>query len=170
MKEKLKTHFLNFGPRKFVTTAVIVLFILDVVNCYYLKLYWMSKSMSDILVQESIKRSSLLIEDFSRDTLMEMTGFVNNTFFFFLLIILANNLFFYFFYLKKRLWAQGYVLFYTLTAALFSLTFIFDNANLGVGWIIYNVLTIFVYIYLYFGVKLLKNETVIIPVSGKKGR
>lgn len=157
-------------PRRFVVITVIVLFILDVINCFYLKLYWMSKGMSTILVQESVKRSSLMIEDFSRDTLLEMTGFVDNTFAFFLIIILANNLFFYFFYLKKKLWAQGYVLFYTLTAALFSLTFIFDNANLGFGWVIYNTMTIFVYVYLYFGVKMLKKETVIIPVSGKKGQ
>jgi hypothetical protein len=168
MKEKLKAHFLAFGPRRWVVFTVISLIITDLINCYYLKLYWLNKGVSDTLVQRSITQGGLLIEDFDRATLSEMTGFVNNTFYFFLFIILANNYFFYFFYLRKRLWAQGYVLFYALSAAVFSLSFIFDNAGLGAGWMSYNIFTIPFYIYLFLGVKLLKIETTL--VSEKKGR
>lgn len=142
-------------------------------NSWYLKLYWVKKDYAQMMMKLSIKQSGLLVEEFNPDTLAEMLAFLNNTFHFFLLIILANNLFFYFFYLRKRLWAQGFVLFYTLTAALFSVTLIFDNAGLGSGWLIYNIVTIFMYIYLYFGVKVLRPETTISkasPARGKKAR
>jgi hypothetical protein len=168
MLEKLRSHFLKVGPRRFVIVAVIVLTLFDVVNSYYLKLYWLKKDLSTTLVLQSIGRSGITVEDFSRDTLSEMVGFLNNTFYFFLLVVLANNLFFYFFYLKKKLWAQGYVLFYTLTAALFSITFILDKDTMGFWWTLYNVSTVIVYVYLYFGVKLLKPETTL--EGGKKGR
>ena len=168
MKDKMKQHFLNFGPKRFVIFTVIILIVLDVINSYYLKIYWLQKDLSHTMVLQSIKRGELMVEDFSQTTLNEMTAFVNNGFYFFLLLIFANNLFFYIFYLRKKLWAQGYVLFYTLTASLFSLTFIFDNAGLGMGWMAYNVLTIPIYIYLYFGVKLLKLETTL--GHEKKGR
>lgn len=166
MKEKLREHFLKWNARRFVISTTIILIVLDLINSYYLKLYWLKKDLSTMMVLQSIKRSNLVVEDFSSETLLEMTGFVNNTFSFFLLLILINNFFFYFFYLKKKLWAQGYVLFYTLTAALFSLTFVFDHAGLGWGWMLYNFSTIFIYLYLYLGVKLLKNETIL--VSEKK--
>jgi hypothetical protein len=168
MKQKLKAHFMNLGPRRFVGGTVLLLFILDIINSYYLKLWWLKKDISRGLMTQSIQRGQLVLSDFSQETLVEMTKFIDNCFYFFLIVILANNLFFYFFYLRKKLWAQGYVLFYTLTAALFSLTFIFDHAGLGWGWILYNCSTIFVYVYLYLGVKLLKNETTLLPQ--KKGQ
>lgn len=120
------------------------------------------------MVEQSIAQSGYLIEDFAQSTISEMTGFVNNTFYFFLFIILANNYFFYCFYLRKKLWAQGYVLFYVLSAAIFSVSFIVDNVDLGVGWIIYNILSIPFYIYLFLGVKMLKCETTL--ANEKKAR
>ena len=168
MKEKLKAHYLKFGPRTFVSLTVIVLLILDFINSYYLKLYWKSKDMSNMMVRQSMKINSLNIEDFSAETILEMTKFIDKMFMFFLLIILANNLFFYFFYLRKKLWAQGFVLFYALTAALFSVTFILDNGGLGAGWMIYNLSTIFIYAYIFAGVKVTKAETTL--EDGKKGR
>lgn len=168
MKDKLKDHFLKFGPRRFVIFTVVSLLITDLVNGYYLKLYWIGKNASELLVQQSIARSGYLAEDFSPSTLAEMTGFVNNTFYFFLLIILVNNVFFYFFYLRKKLWAQGFVLFYALTAAFMSVAFLFDNAGLGMGWMLYNFLTIPYYAYIFLGVKLLKDETTL--GHEKKGR
>jgi len=169
MKDKLKSHFLKIGPRRFVVSTVSILIILDIINCWYLKLYWLKKKMSILLVHQSVARSGLNIEDFSGATIQEITGFVDNTFYFFLFVILANNSFFYFLYLKKRLWAQGYVLFYTLTTAILSVSFIFDNADLGFGWLVYNFLTIPSYLYLFLGIKLLKAETTN-PGRGKKGR
>ena len=171
MMEKLKAHYMKFGPRNCVVATVVILLILDILNTIYLRLFWLKKDLSTTLVFQSIRRSELLVEDFSRDTIMEMTGFLNNTFYFFLFLILANNLFFYFFYLRKKLWAQGYVLFYTLTAAIFSVTFLIDDADLGWGWTLYNLSTFFIYLYLYFGVKLLKQETTdFIPEYGKKAQ
>ncbi len=163
MKEKLKQHYLKFGPRPFVAATVLILAILDFVNSYYLKLYWTQKDISRQVVLQSILRSQMTIEDFSQDTMAELMGFVDNCFYFFLILILINNLFFYFFYLRKKLWAQGFVLFYTITAALFSVVFIFDGTNMGLGWTLYNIITIFIYLYLYAGVKLLKEETTILP-------
>lgn len=168
MREKLKAHYLRFGPRRFVIFTVLTLLVTDLLNSYYLKLYWAKKGLSTAMVYLSIKRSSLSIDEFSPETLMEMSGFVDNAFSFFLLVVLANNLFFYLFYLRKKLWAQGFVLFYALTATFFSLTFIFDGADLGIGWLAYNLLTIPYYLYVYTGVKLLKAETTLEP--GKKGR
>jgi hypothetical protein len=167
MKEKLKNHFLNFGPQRFVIFTVLSLFATDILNCYYLKLYWLKKDVSLMMVYQSVTQTGALVEDFNPDTISEMVGFVNNTFYFLLLIILVNNAFFYLFYFKKRLWAQGYVLFYTLTAALFSVSFVIDNVGLGAGWMAYNILSLPFYLYLFFGVKLLKLETTI-PAREKK--
>lgn len=168
MKEKLRAHYLKLGPRLFVSAAVITLLALDLINSWYMKLYWVKKDISSILIRQSARQSGLIIEDFNADTLFEMTSFINNMFYFFIFIIITNNLFFYFFYLRKRLWAQGYILVYTLSAAIFSMTFIFDNAGLGPLWMSYNILTIFIYAYVYAGVKLLKPETTL--ASGKKGQ
>lgn len=173
MKQKIRTHFLKFGPQRFVLVTVSLLLLTDLLNSWYLKLYWVKKDYAQVLIKSSIRRGGMMVEEFHPDTMAEMLGFLNNTFNFFLLIILANNIFFYFFYLRKRLWAQGFVLFYTLTAGLFSLTLLFDNSGLGSGWFIYNFLTIFMYIYLYLGVKVLRPETTVekfTPSRGKKGR
>ena len=168
MMKKLKAHYLKIGPRTCVVGTVLLLIVLDVVNSIYLRLYWLKKDLSTTLVHQSIRRSELILEDFSPETLMEMKGFIDNTFYFFLFLVLINNIFFYFFYLRKKLWAQGYVLFYTLTAAIFSVSFVLDNSGLGMGWMAYNIITIFIYAYLYFAVKLLKAETTeVIPASGK---
>lgn len=167
MREKFREHFLKIGPRRFVNFAVIVLVILDLLNTWYLKLYWMSKNYSLVLVYQSIRQMGYPVEDFSRETILEMQGFLDNTFYFLVFIILINNLFFYFFYYKKRLWAQGYVLFYTITGAILAVSFIVDNGGLGAWWMLYNVLTIFVYGYLFAGVKLLKDETTIPPSPGR---
>ncbi len=168
MLERFRPHYLKLGPRRFVVGTVITLLVLDVLNCYYLKLYFMAKRLGSQIVHSSISLSELQVHDFSRDTVTEMSSFINNSFDFLLVLVVANNLFFYLFYLKQRLWAQGYVLFYTLTAALFSLTFVVDPAGLGAGWLVFNVLTIFVYAYLYVGVKVLRPETTL--EGGRKGR
>jgi hypothetical protein len=151
MMEKMKQHFLSLGPRRFVIGAVIALIILDLVNTVYLRLYW--------LVHQMILKNGYTLENFSSDTILEMKGFIDHTFYFFLFLMLVNNLFFYTFYLRKKLWAQGYVLFYTLTAAILGLSFIFEGVNLGWWWLLYNCATIPVYVYLYFGVKVLKYQT-----------
>lgn len=170
MLEKLKTHYLNLGPRRFVIGAVILQCILDVINTYFLKIYWLKKDLSTVMVQQAIIRNGETLESFSPDTIFEMKSFIDNTFYFFLFLIFINNIFFYFFYLRKKLWAQSYVLFYTLTAAIFAVSFILDPDDFGWAWAIYNFSTIFIYLYLFFGAKLLKNETTIIPEDGKKGR
>ncbi len=168
MKEKLKNHFLKFGPRRFVIFTIVTLLITDLINCYYLKLYGLSKNISLVMVHQTIAKSGQILEDFSVDTIQEMAGFVSNSFYFFLLIIIINNLFFYFFYLRKKLWAQGYVLVYAITGALLQLSFIFDDGGLGPSWMTYNILTIPYYLYLFLGVKLLKPETTIPKVQAAK--
>jgi hypothetical protein len=159
MMEKIKAHFLKFGARQFVWCAVILLFILDLANSWFLRFYWLKKDFSTTLVHQAILKQNYAIENFSLETIQEMRSFLDNMFYFFLLLIMVNNLFFYIFYLRRKLWAQGYVLFYTLTAAIFALSFIFDHAGLSTGWMIYNLMTIPIYVYLYLGVKLLKRET-----------
>lgn len=159
MKEKLKAHYLKFGPRRFVIFAVMTLIITDVVSMFYLKLYWTAKGMSMMMVERAAQMNGLTMDALTRESIQEVLNLVNNAFTFFLLVIVINNLFFYGFYLKKRLWAQGYVLVYTLTAALFSVTFILEGAGLGMGWLFYNILLIPYYAYVYLGVKLLKAET-----------
>jgi len=170
MKEKIRNHFLKFGPRRFVVFTVLTLVILDLINSWYMKLYWKSKDVSLRGVQLAAAQNGMRVADFGKGTIDEMKGLFDNAFYFFLLVILVNNFFFYFFYLRKKLWAQGYVLFYALTAALFSLAFVMDDAGMGFGWMFYNASTILIYTYIFLGVKLLKAETVIIPEGGKKGR
>lgn len=150
---------MKFGPRRFVYMAVGVLLILDIINSYFLRVYWLNKDLSTTLVHQMVQKNGYVLENFSSDTINEMKSFLDNTFYFFLFLILVNNLFFYAFYLKKKLWAQGYVLFYALTAAIFALSFLIDHAGLSLGWIAYNIMTIPIYVYLYLGVKVLKYET-----------
>lgn len=170
MKERIKVHFKRWNPRYFVSFTVISLIITDLLNGYYLKIFWAKKEMSMNLVKQSIASGGMVFEDFSTDTILEMSGFVDNTFYFFLFLVLINNLFFYLFYYLKRLWAQGFVLFYTLSAAILAVTFIFDNSGLAPQWTFYNILSIPFYAYLFVGVKFLKEETTIIPASGKKAQ
>lgn len=169
MKEKIVSHFKRWNCRYFVIFTVLSLLITDLLNGYYLKLFWANKDMSLNLVRQSITQGGMIIEDFSLETINEMVGFVDNTFYFFLFLVLVNNVFFYFFYYLKKLWAQGFVLFYTFSAALLAVTFIIDDGGLHPAWKIYNVLSIPFYLYLFLGVKVLKNETTN-PVSEKKGR
>lgn len=159
MLQKIKNHFKKLDPRKFVVFTVLTLVITDLINGWYLMLYWANKDYGSILMNESMRRGGMQVSDFNSATLNEMHAFMDNLFHFFLFIILANNLFFYFFYLRKRQWAQGFVVFYTLTASLFSLTLLFDNANMGAGWFFYNLATIPLYLYLFVGVRTLKEET-----------
>lgn len=165
MKEKLLAHFRKFGPRRFVIFTVITLLVTDLLNSWYLKLWWVAKNMSMKGVQMSADRAGLEVADLTPASISELTGLFNNMFFFFIIIILINNFFFYTFYLRRKLWAQGFVLFYTLTAAALSAMFLIDNAGLGFTWYAYNILMCPVYVYLYFGVKLLKEETVDLPAK-----
>jgi hypothetical protein len=172
MIHKLKPHYKKLSPQRFVILTVLTLLVLDFINCYYLKLYWLKKGLSRLMVYQSVQMNELTVESLTPGTIRELIGLVDNAFYFFIILILVNNIFFYFFYLRKKLWAQGFVLFYTLSAAIFSLSFIFDNAGLGMGWMAYNFLTIIIYLYLYLGVKILKNETTVVinPGHEKKGR
>jgi hypothetical protein len=169
MKEKLKAHFLSLGPRRFVFGAVGLLVIMDLIFSYYLKLVWATKGISQLALKIALSNQKISAYELSADTLRELEQLGNNTFYAFIFIVLLNNLFFYGFYLRKKLWAQGYILFYTFTNMFLNLIFIFDNNGMGAGWVAYNIGTIFIYCYLYLGVKLLKDETTI-PARGKKGR
>ncbi len=160
MKEKIKSHFQKIGGRKFVILAVLILIITDLLNTWYLQLYWVNKGFSQTFLRLSAEHGGMTLEELNPDTVTEVKNMVDRGFYLFLMIILANNFFFYFFYLRRKLWAQGYVLFYTLTAALFAVTFLFEGTALGIPWFSYNVSTILIYAYLYLGVKLLKEETV----------
>jgi hypothetical protein len=163
MKDKLLAHFHKIGARRFVVGTVIILVVLDILNCVYLKLAWVQNDLSQRMVLQIINQMKLQPADFNPTTMLEIRGLVDKSFDFFMFIILINNLFFYFFYLRKKLWAQGYVLFYTLTAAIFSGTLLFDGYGMGSGWLIFNLMTIPFYVYLYMGVKLLKDETTLVP-------
>lgn len=172
MREKLTAHFRKLGPRRFVVATVVTLIITDLLNSWYLRLWWVAKNMSETFLVQSSQRSGVSLEELGPASISELKQFFDQSFYFFLAIILANNLFFYIFYLRRKLWAQGFVLFYALTAAALSLTFLFDNAGLGTTWFIYNLVMIFVYTYMFLGVKYLKADTVDLPNpgSGKKGQ
>lgn len=159
MKEKIKAHFLKFNPRHFVVFTVLTLFVTDLVNTWFLRIFWQSKNMSLNILRTIFAQKGVNLNDFSAPSIEEMVGFVANSFSFFLFIILVNNLFFYLFYLRRKLWAQGFILFYALTGALLQLTYIFDSETVGRGWIVYNLLTIPYYLYIFLGVKFLKAET-----------
>jgi hypothetical protein len=159
MLQKLKPHFLKLGPRRFVIGTVILLVILDLINSYYLRIWWQHRDLSiqmtkTIAIQQGVDWSTI-----SNDTVKEVRALIDNAFYFFLFIVLINNFFFYAFYLRKKLWAQGYVLFYTLTTSIFAITFLVEGPILGMPWYLYNLATLFIYAYLYLGVKLLKYET-----------
>lgn len=156
---KVKTHFLSFGPRRFVISAVLVLIILDIINSIYLRSYWVFKNLSRQTVEKLANNQGLEFSQLSEQTITEVTAMVNNAFFFLLFIILINNIFFYIFYLRKKLWAQGYVLFYAISNSVLAILFLVEGPIVGWPWFIYNLGTMFLYFYLYLGVKVLKYET-----------
>ena len=160
MINKLKSHYLKLGPRPFVIATALILLILDIINSIYLRLYWTFKKLSLVIVERLAHGQGLELGQLSDQTIIEVQGMVNNAFFFFLFIVIINNLFFYFFYLRKKLWAQGYVLFYTISNSILAVTFLIEGPILGLPWFIYNFATMFIYLYLYMGVKT-------IPVSEK---
>lgn len=159
MLQKFKPHFLKLGPRRFVIGTVLLLIILDLLNSYYLRIWWQHRDLSILMTKTLAMRQGIDWSTLSQESISEVRGLVDNAFYFFLFIVLINNFFFYAFYLRKKLWAQGYILFYTLSAALFAVTFIYEGPILGLGWFIFNISTLFLYAYMYVGVKLLKFET-----------
>lgn len=165
MRDKLLSHYRKFGPRRFVLFTVLTLALTDLINSWYLRLWWVAKDMSGMGVRMTAEKSNIALADLGPDTIREVRAMFDNMFFLFLLIILVNNFFFYAFYYRRKLWAQGFVLFYALTAAGLSFVFLFDNAGLGTGWYLYNLLMSGVYLYLFVGVKVLKEETVDLPGS-----
>ncbi len=168
MLEKIKPHFLKLGPRRFVIGTVVLLQILDLVNSYYLRLYWVHKDLSRLYVERLALTQGLNFQELSPGSLREITQVIDNGFFFFLFIILLNNLFFYVFYLRRKLWAQGYILFYTLSNAALAVLFLAEGPVLGAAWFSYNLATILIYAYLYLGVKVLKQETTSPTPAGEK--
>lgn len=163
MKEKLINHYRKLAPRQFVAATVTILVILDILNGLYLKLSWAKNGLSKNMVLTIIQGMKLQASDFDQASMAEIGGLVDKSFDFFLFLILMNNLFFYLFYLRQKIWAQGYVLFYTLTGAMFSGFMIFDGYGMGAGWITFNLLAVPLYMYLYLGVKVLKFETTLVP-------
>lgn len=159
MLQKFKPHFLKLGPRRFVVGTVLLLVILDLLNFYYLRIWWKFRDMSFVITKMAAKLAGRDWDYLTQDSINEVMALCDNAFYFFLFIVFVNNLFFYCFYLRKKLWAQGYVLFYTLTTALFAFTFLIEGPILGYGWFIFNLSTLFIYLYLWLGVKLLKYET-----------
>lgn len=159
MLQRFKPHFLKLGPRRFVIGTVLLLIVLDLVNSYYLRIWWQHRDLSILMTKTIATKQGLDWSTLSQDSINEVRGLIDNAFYFFLFIVLINNFFFYAFYLRKKLWAQGYVLFYTLTTALFAVTFIVEGPVLGGAWYAYNLATLFIYAYMYVGVKLLKFET-----------
>lgn len=155
----IKNHFLKLNPKIFVVFTVLLLFLLDLVNSYYLRLYWGHQNLSLIYVQQIALAQGLDINQLSGQSIQEIKKVIDNGFFLFLLIILLNNIFFYFFYLRKKLWAHGYVVFYALTNSILAIIFIVEGPVLGVPWFIYNLMTVFLYFYLFLGIKFLKTET-----------
>jgi hypothetical protein len=142
-----------------VIFAVLVLIILDIINSMYLRSYWVFKNLSRQTVEKLANNQGLEFSQLSEQTITEVTGMVNNAFFFLLFIILINNFFFYLFYLRKKLWAQGYVLFYAISNSVLAILFLVEGPIVGWPWFVYNLGTMFLYFYLYLGVKVLKYET-----------
>jgi hypothetical protein len=167
MKEKLRQHFLKIGPRRFVLMTIFSLLILDLLTGHSFRMSLIQNGFSEKIVQLSIKQANLQASDLSNETLSEVHNLMNMSLDFMLGLILVNNIFFYFFYFKKKLWAYSYVAFYTLTAGFLSLSMIFDK-HVSTGWLIFNIATIPMYLYLFLGVKLLKAETTLAPK--KKGQ
>lgn len=160
MLEKIKKHFLDLNPKYFIMIVVVALIALDLINSYYLRIYWVHKNLSILYVEKIASTQGLDFGQLGPDSIREVKQVIDNGFFFFLFIVFANNLFFYFFYLRKKLWAQSYVLFYTVTNSILALIFILEGPILGTAWFLYNIMTIFVYLYLYLGMKVLKNSPI----------
>lgn len=155
----IKKHFSNLGVNRFTAITVFILLATDIINSFYLRIYWVHKNISLSYVEQIASSQGIDINQIGKSGLMELKAVIDNGFFFFLLIILVNNLFFYFFYLRKKIWARSYVVFYCMSNSVLALLFIAEGQLLGASWFTYNILTIGVYFYLAMGNKILKLET-----------
>ena len=170
MINKIKNHYLKLNKNLFIPITILVLFALDLINSYYLRLYWVHKNLSLLYVEKLALNQGLDFSQLSEQSVLEIKQVIDNGFFFFLFIILMNNFFFYFFYLRKKLWAQGYVIFYAITNSILSILFLIEGPVLGLPWFLYNALTIGIYLYLYFGMKVLKLQIPVNHEHEKKGQ
>ena len=156
MKEKFINHFKRWRSKTFLWLSVLILLLLDLGNGQFLRLSWFKNNSSFNLANLLASRGEVQLSELSQDTLIELIGMIDNTFLFFLFIILLNNIFFYFFTLRGKLWAHSFLVFYTMTGALFSLIMVKDSFSLGITWGVFNVLSIVVYGYIFFGLKFVK--------------
>ncbi len=154
MKQKLINHYKRWKPKTFLGLAVLTLLGLDLGNGQFLRLSWLEKNTSLNLVHLLGQKGELNLADLSPDTMTELVGMVDNTFLFFLLIVLVNNLFFYLFTLRGKLWAHSFLVFYTMTGALFSLVMVVDSFGMGSFWGLFNILSIAIYTYTFVGLKI----------------
>jgi hypothetical protein len=161
MMLKIKNHFKKFNLFHFTLGVIVSLIVLDLINFYYLSLYWTKQNLSLLYVQRLSLGQGLDVHQLSTQSIQEIKQVIDNSFFLFLVIVLINNLFFYIFYFRNKLWAQSYVLFYTLSNSVLAVLFLVEGPILGIPWFIYNLVTIFLYIYLYLGIKFFKDESMI---------
>jgi hypothetical protein len=154
MKDKLHNHFKKWNSKTFTRVLVLVLLGLDILNGQFLRLSWIGKDSSRKMVNLLSSQGELSVSELSHDTMTELLGMIDNTFLFFLFIILINNLFFYIFTLRGKNWAHSYLVFYTLTGALFSLVMVVDSFGMGSFWGVFNIISILLYAYLFIGMKI----------------
>lgn len=161
MIEKCRNHFKKWNPKTFLWVSVLILLVLDIGNGQFLRLSWLEKNSSMLIINILASRGELNLSELSSDTMTELLGMINNTFLFFLFIILINNLFFYCFTLLKKAWAHSYLVFYTMTGALFSLVMVFDSFGMGSFWGFFNIISIIIYAYLFVGLKMVSLNPVV---------
>ena len=171
MIKNIKEHFSHLGIKRFTAITVLILLATDIINSFYLRIYWVHKNISLSYVEQVAAAQGIDFNQIGKSGLMELKAVIDNGFFFFLLIIFVNNLFFYFFYLRKKIWARSYVVFYCMSNSILALLFTAEGQLLGASWFTYNILTIGVYFYLAMGNKILKlatNEAT--PADGRLGQ
>lgn len=164
--KKLRNHFTKIGLRQFLFGTVIALIITDLINSYYLRLYWLNKNLSILYIKVMTQKQGIPFQELGPEAILEFKNLMDNGFYFFLFVVLLNNLFFYAFYLRKKKWAQNYIAFYTITNSILAVLFLVEGPIMGYAWFSYNLLSMFFYLYLYLGIKSVKWEE---PSSSPEG-
>lgn len=151
LQNKIRKHFQFFTLNQFQLIIVVSFIILDVLNSLYLKNYWIEKDLTKIYLKKMAQMQGMSLSHLAQNSLNEIQNLISLGFTFLILLFFFNNLFFYIFYLRKKIWAEKYVLFYAFSNAILGIIFILEGPVTGLWWYFYNMMTVIIYCYCFWG-------------------
>lgn len=154
----LNNKYEQMGRQKFLTTASILCLISDITNLAYINLYWLKNKLTREFLGLSFAMQGVDINHFTDYQIDQYKTLLANSMGIVFALFLAYHLIVYFKMARNKLWAKKYVFGYSLTGAvltIFELPGLFSD---HVIWAIIMLMTTFIYIYSFMGIKFFKKQ------------